>query len=149
MYYYVFKQQAVILHCVSSMWVQSHFVFDHGLFLHKLTNFYLHACLNLMPFVLIAVLDKVFLSYLCKLQVHENIPHFSWPFLPLFSSQLLQLRGNEKKFTLLHALVEQIMLHEPRLATFFQELTEFETFPGGRLIKIAKWQIRWWHFLFF
>ncbi|TSL61285.1 Cerebellin-4 [Bagarius yarrelli] len=45
-------------------------------------------------------------------------------------TKLSQLRGNEKKFTLMHALVEQIMLHEPRLATFFQELTEFETVPG-------------------
>ncbi|XP_053499137.1 protein diaphanous homolog 3 isoform X1 [Ictalurus furcatus] len=48
-------------------------------------------------------------------------------------TKLLQLRGNEKKFTLLHALVEQIMLHEPCLATFFQELTEFETVPGASI----------------
>ncbi|MCJ8741858.1 hypothetical protein PDJAM_G00075570 [Pangasius djambal] len=48
-------------------------------------------------------------------------------------TKLSQLRGNEKKFTLLHALVEQIMLHEPRLATFFQELTEFETVPGASI----------------
>lgn len=80
-----------------------------------------------------------------EVQVHESIPHRSWLFLPLFSLKLSQLRGNEKKFTLLHALVEQIMLHEPRLATFFQELTEFETVPGGRLIKIAaKWKIGLW-----
>ncbi|XP_066528405.1 uncharacterized protein [Hoplias malabaricus] len=44
---------------------------------------------------------------------------------------LSQLRGNEKKFTLIHALVEQIMLHEPRLVTFFQELAEFEMVPGA------------------
>lgn len=50
--------------------------------------------------------------------------------------QLSQLRGNDRKFTLLHALVEQIMLREPRLATFFLELAEFETVPGGTLIKI-------------
>ncbi|XP_060793384.1 uncharacterized protein LOC132896514 isoform X2 [Neoarius graeffei] len=48
-------------------------------------------------------------------------------------TKLSQLRGNEKKFTLMHALVEQIMLHEPRLATFFQELTEFETVPGASI----------------
>ncbi|KAM9445963.1 uncharacterized protein Hap1MRO34_024664 [Clarias gariepinus] len=48
-------------------------------------------------------------------------------------TKLTQLRGNEKKFTLLHALVEQIMLHEPSLATFFQELTEFETVPGASI----------------
>ncbi|MCI4387614.1 hypothetical protein PGIGA_G00076260 [Pangasianodon gigas] len=48
-------------------------------------------------------------------------------------TKLSQLRGNEKLFTLLHALVEQIMLHEPRLATFFQELTEFETVPGASI----------------
>ncbi|XP_060749446.1 uncharacterized protein LOC132861857 isoform X3 [Tachysurus vachellii] len=48
-------------------------------------------------------------------------------------TKLSQVRGNEKKFTLLHALVEQIMLHEPRLATFFQELTEFETVPGASI----------------
>lgn len=31
----------------------------------------------------------------------------------------------------MHALVEQILLQEPDLAKFFQELTEFEAFPGG------------------
>lgn len=45
--------------------------------------------------------------------------------------QLTQLRGRDRKFTLLNALVEQIMLHEPCLATFTQELAEFETVPGG------------------
>lgn len=45
--------------------------------------------------------------------------------------QLTQLRGSDKKFTLLNALVEQIMLHEPCLAAFTQELAEFETVPGG------------------
>ncbi|XP_051736260.1 formin-H [Ctenopharyngodon idella] len=46
-------------------------------------------------------------------------------------TKLSQLRGNDRKFTLLHALVEQIMLREPRLATFFLELAEFETVPGA------------------
>ncbi|KAG9339240.1 hypothetical protein JZ751_023936 [Albula glossodonta] len=51
-------------------------------------------------------------------------------------TKLSQLRGKDRKFTLLHALVDQIMLQEPHLATFFQELTEFETVPGGELIKV-------------
>ncbi|XP_058619573.1 uncharacterized protein LOC131532152 isoform X1 [Onychostoma macrolepis] len=46
-------------------------------------------------------------------------------------TKLSQQRGNNRKFTLLHALVEQIMLQEPRLATFFLELAEFETVPGA------------------
>ncbi|TRY94583.1 hypothetical protein DNTS_002185 [Danionella cerebrum] len=46
-------------------------------------------------------------------------------------TKLSQLRGNNRKVTLLHALVEQLMLREPRLATFFLELAEFETFPGA------------------
>ncbi|XP_059384383.1 uncharacterized protein LOC132118513 isoform X2 [Carassius carassius] len=46
-------------------------------------------------------------------------------------TKLSQLRGNNRKFTLLHALVEQIMLREPCLATFFLELAEFETVPGA------------------
>ncbi|KAF3697292.1 Delphilin Glutamate receptor, ionotropic, delta 2-interacting protein 1 [Channa argus] len=45
-------------------------------------------------------------------------------------TKLSQLRGRDKKFTLLNALVEQIMLHEPCLATFTQDLAEFETVPG-------------------
>ncbi|XP_029012351.1 uncharacterized protein LOC114858863 [Betta splendens] len=48
-------------------------------------------------------------------------------------SKLSQLRGRGKKFTLLNALVEQIMLHEPCLATFTQELAEFETVPGASI----------------
>ncbi|XP_030589439.1 formin-like protein 13 [Archocentrus centrarchus] len=48
-------------------------------------------------------------------------------------TKLTQLRGRDKKFTLLHALVEQIMLHEPCLATFTQELAEFETVPGASI----------------
>lgn len=41
---------------------------------------------------------------------------------------------------MLHALVEQIMLHKPCLATFTQELAEFETVPGGKqdLIKLLE-----------
>ncbi|XP_035236516.1 formin-F [Anguilla anguilla] len=48
-------------------------------------------------------------------------------------TKLSQLRGKSRKFTLLHALVEQIVLHEPHLATFSQELTEFETVPGASI----------------
>ncbi|KAJ8265590.1 hypothetical protein COCON_G00146890 [Conger conger] len=48
-------------------------------------------------------------------------------------TKLSQLRGKGRKFTLLHALVEQIVLHEPHLATFSQELTEFETVPGASI----------------
>lgn len=59
--------------------------------------------------------------------------HISVFFLSIFSlrPQLSQLRGRDRKFTLLHALVEQIMLHEPCLAAFTEELAEFETVPGG------------------
>ncbi|XP_023248680.1 formin-like protein 17 [Seriola lalandi dorsalis] len=48
-------------------------------------------------------------------------------------TKLAQLRGTDRKFTLLHALVEQIMLHEPCLATFTEELAEFETVPGASI----------------
>ncbi|XP_037126869.1 formin-like protein 13 isoform X1 [Syngnathus acus] len=46
-------------------------------------------------------------------------------------AKLSQLRGREPTFTLLHALVEQIMLHEPVLANFTNELAEFEAVPGA------------------
>ncbi|XP_053309928.1 protein diaphanous homolog 3-like [Spea bombifrons] len=45
--------------------------------------------------------------------------------------KMSQLVSREKKFTLLHALVEQILLQEPHLAKFPQELTEFEAVPGA------------------
>uniref|UniRef100_A0A3Q3K036 FH2 domain-containing protein n=1 Tax=Monopterus albus TaxID=43700 RepID=A0A3Q3K036_MONAL len=48
-------------------------------------------------------------------------------------TKLSQLRGRDKKVTLLHALVEQIMLHELCLATFMQDLAEFETVPGASI----------------
>uniref|UniRef100_A0A3B4ZKG1 Formin-like protein 6 n=1 Tax=Stegastes partitus TaxID=144197 RepID=A0A3B4ZKG1_9TELE len=48
-------------------------------------------------------------------------------------TKLSRLRGRDTKFTLLHALVEQIMLHEPCLASFTQELAEFETVPGASI----------------
>nr|XP_015220046.1 PREDICTED: formin-like protein 13 isoform X1 [Lepisosteus oculatus] len=48
-------------------------------------------------------------------------------------TKLSQLRGKHRKFTLLHALVEQIMLHDPVVAPFFQELTEFEAVPGASI----------------
>ncbi|XP_033987624.1 protein diaphanous homolog 3-like [Trematomus bernacchii] len=48
-------------------------------------------------------------------------------------TKLSQLRGNDRKFTLLHALVEQIMLLEPSLAAFTEDLAEFETVPGASI----------------
>ncbi|XP_027737020.1 disheveled-associated activator of morphogenesis 2-like [Empidonax traillii] len=48
-------------------------------------------------------------------------------------AKLPLLRGKERTFTLLHALVEQILLHEPDLATFSQELTEFEAVPDASM----------------
>ncbi|XP_054634602.1 uncharacterized protein LOC129182465 [Dunckerocampus dactyliophorus] len=46
-------------------------------------------------------------------------------------TKLSRLCGRERSFTLLHALVEQIMLHEPALDNFTNELAEFETVPGA------------------
>ncbi|XP_071758734.2 uncharacterized protein LOC139914344 [Centroberyx gerrardi] len=48
-------------------------------------------------------------------------------------TKLCQLRGRDRQFTLLHALVEQIMLLDPCLAAFIQELAEFETVPGASI----------------
>ncbi|XP_058706576.1 formin-F-like [Poecile atricapillus] len=48
-------------------------------------------------------------------------------------AKLPLLRGKERTFTLLHALVEQILLHQPELATFPQELTEFEAVPDASM----------------
>ncbi|KAM9061223.1 uncharacterized protein ACOB8E_009779 [Sarcophilus harrisii] len=48
-------------------------------------------------------------------------------------SKLSLLRGKEKKFTLVHALVEQILLYQPHLAKFPQELMEFEDAPGASI----------------
>ncbi|KAL1020596.1 hypothetical protein UPYG_G00002190 [Umbra pygmaea] len=48
-------------------------------------------------------------------------------------TKLSQVRGTERGFTLMHALVEQIMLHHPSMATFTQELAEFETVPGASI----------------
>ncbi|XP_048872202.1 formin-F [Brienomyrus brachyistius] len=48
-------------------------------------------------------------------------------------TKLSQLRGKDRKFTLMHALVEQIRLHGPQVAVFFQELAEFETVPGASI----------------
>uniref|UniRef100_A0A8B9ESA8 Uncharacterized protein n=1 Tax=Anser cygnoides TaxID=8845 RepID=A0A8B9ESA8_ANSCY len=48
-------------------------------------------------------------------------------------TKLSLLRGKERTFTLLHALVEQIFLHEPDLAKFSQELTEFEAVPDASM----------------
>ncbi|XP_027703617.1 uncharacterized protein LOC114032499 [Vombatus ursinus] len=50
-----------------------------------------------------------------------------------FMLELSLLRGKERKFTLVHALVEQILLHQPHLAKFPQELTEFEAAPGASI----------------
>ncbi|CAN2389867.1 Formin Homology 2 Domain [Pristimantis euphronides] len=46
-------------------------------------------------------------------------------------TKMSQLVSKEKRFTFLHALVEQILLQEPDLAKFSQELTEFEAVPGA------------------
>ncbi|XP_068006074.1 formin-H-like isoform X2 [Melanerpes formicivorus] len=48
-------------------------------------------------------------------------------------TKLPLLKGKERAFTLLHALVEQIFLHEPDLAKFSQELTEFEAVPDASM----------------
>ncbi|KAJ7417130.1 formin-H-like protein [Willisornis vidua] len=48
-------------------------------------------------------------------------------------AKLPLLRGKERTFTLLHALVEQILLHEPELVTFSQELMEFEAVPDASM----------------
>ncbi|XP_009869524.1 PREDICTED: uncharacterized protein LOC104275299 [Apaloderma vittatum] len=48
-------------------------------------------------------------------------------------TKLPLLRGKERTFTLLHALVEQILLHEPDLAKFSHELTEFEALPDASM----------------
>ncbi|XP_068118488.1 formin-H-like isoform X2 [Hyperolius riggenbachi] len=46
-------------------------------------------------------------------------------------TMMSHLASKEKRFTLMHALVEQILLQEPDLAKFSQELTEFEAVPGA------------------
>ncbi|XP_061908543.1 formin-H isoform X1 [Entelurus aequoreus] len=46
-------------------------------------------------------------------------------------AKLSQLRGRERSFTLLQALAEQIMLHQPVLANFATELADFETVPAA------------------
>lgn len=48
-------------------------------------------------------------------------------------TKLSLLRGKERTFTLLHALVEQLSLHEPDLVKFAQELTEFEAVPDASM----------------
>ncbi|XP_066055233.1 uncharacterized protein [Chamaea fasciata] len=48
-------------------------------------------------------------------------------------AKLPLLRGRDRTFTLLHALVEQILLHQPELATFPQELAEFEAVPDASM----------------
>ncbi|XP_048464540.1 formin-like protein 16 [Rhincodon typus] len=48
-------------------------------------------------------------------------------------TKVVQLRGKDRKFTLLHALVEQIISQDPTLANFHQELTEFEDVPGDSI----------------
>ncbi|XP_060088954.1 formin-F-like [Heteronotia binoei] len=48
-------------------------------------------------------------------------------------TRLSLLRGKERSFTLLHALVEQIFLQDPDLAEFPQELTEFKALSGASI----------------
>ncbi|KAM9296533.1 uncharacterized protein PAF06_017433 [Gastrophryne carolinensis] len=45
--------------------------------------------------------------------------------------KMSQFASKERRFTLMHALVEQILLHEPEQANFPQELTEFEAVAGA------------------
>ncbi|KAM4610175.1 uncharacterized protein ACJ7VT_013485 isoform 2-T2 [Polymixia lowei] len=68
-------------------------------------------------------------NYLNENAGKEKAKGFRLPSL----AKLPQLRGRDRSFTLLHALVEQIMLHEPGLAMFIQELAEFETVPGASI----------------
>ncbi|XP_074409882.1 uncharacterized protein LOC106629490 [Zonotrichia albicollis] len=46
-------------------------------------------------------------------------------------AKLSLLRGRDRTFTLLHALAEQILSQQPELATFPQELTQFEAVPDA------------------
>lgn len=48
-------------------------------------------------------------------------------------TKTVQLRGSDRNFTLLHALVEQLLLHEPSLVSFTEELAEFEATPGASI----------------
>ncbi|OWK54508.1 hypothetical protein RLOC_00006962 [Lonchura striata] len=64
-----------------------------------------------------------------KIPWHEELSELQ----ALVRHQLSLLRGRDRTFTLLHALVEQILLHQPELATFPQELTEFEALPDASM----------------
>lgn len=48
-------------------------------------------------------------------------------------TKVTQLRGSDRHFTLLHALVEQILLLDPSLVLFTEELAEFEAVPGASI----------------
>uniref|UniRef100_A0AAV2LZ94 Uncharacterized protein n=1 Tax=Knipowitschia caucasica TaxID=637954 RepID=A0AAV2LZ94_KNICA len=48
-------------------------------------------------------------------------------------TKTVDLRGKDRDFTLLHALVEQILALQPSLVFFTDELAEFETDPGASI----------------
>ncbi|KAJ0064811.1 hypothetical protein NL108_015587, partial [Boleophthalmus pectinirostris] len=48
-------------------------------------------------------------------------------------TKMAHLRGKDKNYTLLNALVEQILWHQPSLTAFTEELAEFESDPGASI----------------
>lgn len=68
-------------------------------------------------------------NFLNKNAGKEMAKGFSLSCLP----KVVDLRGKDRTFTLLHALVDQIMLLEPDLTNFPHELTEFEEVPGDSI----------------
>ncbi|XP_059836448.1 protein diaphanous homolog 3 isoform X3 [Hypanus sabinus] len=90
------------------------------------------ACLQLQNCKLfVSVLNYLLAvgNFLNKNAGNEIAKGFSLSSLP----KLVLLRGKDKAFTLLHALVDQIMSQEPGLTKFPQELTEFEEVPGDSI----------------
>ncbi|XP_062897565.1 disheveled-associated activator of morphogenesis 2 [Mobula hypostoma] len=90
------------------------------------------ACLQLQNSKLfVSVLNYLLAigNFLNKNAGNEVAKGFSLSSLP----KLVHLRGKDKTFTLLHALVDQILTQEPGLTKFPQELTEFEEVPGDSI----------------
>ncbi|XP_072917721.1 uncharacterized protein [Hemitrygon akajei] len=90
------------------------------------------ACLQLQNCKLfVSVLNYLLAvgNFLNKNAGNEIAKGFSLSSLP----KLVLLRGKDKAFTLLHALVDQIMSQEPSLTKFPEELTEFEEVPGDSI----------------
>ncbi|XP_069740710.1 uncharacterized protein [Narcine bancroftii] len=79
----------------------------------------------------VSVLDYLFAigTFLNKNAGKEVAKGISLSSLP----KVVLLRGKDRTFTLLHALVDQIMSLEPGLINFPQELTEFEEVPGDSI----------------